>query len=109
MSENQKKEKLNELVKNFYESDLLIEFLNEEVGLNENSKTIGLILLRIFWKVKMDLDLNGNEYKNEEIDGEEVYNLISNKIDLIDINHKTYKQYFKDLLKVVYYLIKNSD
>ena len=109
MSENQKKEKLNELVKNFYESDLLIEFLNEEVGLNENSKTIGLILLRIFWKVKMDLDLNGNEYKNEEIDGEEVYNLISNKIDLIDINHRTYKQYFKDLLKVVYYLIKNSD
>ena len=109
MSENQKEEKLNELVKNFYESDLLIEFLNEEVGLNENSKTIGLILLRIFWKVKMDLDLNGNEYKNGEIDGEEVYNLISNKIDLIDINHKIYKQYFKDLLKVVYYLIKNSD
>ena len=109
MSKNKKEEKLNELVKNFYESDLLIEFLNEEVGLNENSKTIGLILLRIFWKVKMDLDLNGNEYKNGEIDGEEVYNLISNKIDLIDINHKTYKQYFKDLLKVVYYLIKNSD
>jgi len=109
MSENKKEEKLNELVKNFYESDLLIEFLNEEVGLNENSKTIGLILLRIFWKVKMDLDLNGNEYKNGEIDGGEVYNLISNKIDLIDINHKTYKQYFKDLLKVVYYLIKNSD
>ena len=56
----------------------------------------------------MDLDIDGNGYENGKIDSEDVYNLITENIEILDTNHKSYKQYFKDLLKVVYYLIKNS-
>ena len=109
MNRKPTEEDIDRIIENFYESESLIDLLNEDLSLEKNSNVIGIILLRIFWKVRMDLDIDGNGYKNGKIDSEDVYNLITENIEILDTNHKSYKQYFKDLLKVVYYLIKNSN
>ena len=108
MNKKPTEEDIDKIIENFYESESLIGLLNEDLSLEKNSNVIGIILLRIFWKVRMDLDIDGNGYENGKIDSEDVYNLITENIEILDTNHKSYKQYFKDLLKVVYYLIKNS-
>ena len=60
MNRKPTEEDIDRIIENFYESESLIGLLNEDLSLEKNSNVIGIILLRIFWKVRMDLDIDGN-------------------------------------------------
>ena len=98
---------IKDLVENLYDYKFFNEDL-EDSNLNQNFQLVMFILLRIFWKVMDDLDVDGKGYEIEKINQFDLFQLLSENIEKINLNQNSYRLYFKDLIRIVIYLTKNS-
>ena len=86
--ENNEENKLVD-VSDFYEMDLY----------NEDDDVNVLFLLRIFWCLMKDLDNEKKGYDVKEWNFKNYYKFFIDNVDKVDLNSKSYKMYFKDLVK----------
>lgn len=86
--ENNEENKLVD-VSDFYEMDLY----------NEDDDVNVLFLLRIFWCTMKDLDNEKKGYDVKEWNFKNYYKFFIDNVDKVDLNSKSYKMYFKDLVK----------
>ena len=85
---------------NFYEFEMFVDdLLNEVIETDSEIDYSILFLMRIFWCVMKDLDKEKNGYDVKEWGSVEYYNFFKDNIDKVNLNQKSYRTYFKELVK----------
>jgi hypothetical protein len=105
--ENKLMEVENELSTNFYDFEMFDESLLEIV--KKNNKEIDysvLFLLRIFWKTMSETDKDG--YDVEDWNFKSYFDCFVENLDKVNLNQKSYRIYFKELVKYVIDDINNK-
>jgi GT2 family glycosyltransferase len=97
ISNNDNEVSLGSVVGNFYE----LELLNDSQLKKELDFKV-LYIMRIFWKLMYDLDKEKEGYDVKEWESKDYFNFFNENIDKIDLNDKSYKMYFKDMVKLMY-------
>ena len=85
---------------NFYEFEMFVDDLLKEVIETDSEIDYSILfLMRIFWCVMKDLDKEKDGYDVKEWGSVEYYNFFKDNIDKVNLNQKSYRTYFKELVK----------
>lgn len=103
------KPKLNLDLNEFYDSRILNDDNVELIFNNETRVDFSILfLMRVFWKLMLDLDKDGTGYNVIDWGIEDYYGFFCDNLDKIDLNQKTYKVYLEELVKYVICDIKSK-
>ena len=98
----------NLYVNDFYKMKILDEEIVESCKKDGMLNKLNfLFLIRIFWKIMNDLDVEKKGYKVEDWKFEDYTNLLF-RLDEIDLNKEEYRLYFQDMVKILGEIIREK-
>ena len=93
---------LNINVRDFYNWNMFDEsVLNHIQKHNKELDFSMLFLMRIFWKILKDCDVDNKGYEVDSWGSEEYYQFLIKNLENVNLNQDCYRNYFKSLVKYV--------